>query len=122
LGQGGFRVLVTDAYQRRCASIGERTLPVLQAAKIKPYTESGPHRVDNGLLQRADLHILLDKGYVTLTEDLQAEVSRRIKEDFENKEEHYAMHGKSLLVIPSRQAERPSKKFIRWHNKHCFMG
>jgi putative restriction endonuclease len=79
LGQGAFRVLVTDAYQRRCAVTGERTLPVLQAAHIKPYTESGPHRVDNGLLLRADLHILLDKGYMTLTEDLQVEVSRRIK-------------------------------------------
>lgn len=32
LGQGAFRVLVTDAYQRRCAVTGERTLPVLEAA------------------------------------------------------------------------------------------
>ncbi len=37
LGQGAFRVLVTDAYQRRCAVTGERTLPVLEAAHIKPY-------------------------------------------------------------------------------------
>jgi putative restriction endonuclease len=28
LGQGAFRVLVTDAYKRRCAISGERTLPV----------------------------------------------------------------------------------------------
>ena len=32
LGQGLFRVLVTDAYSRRCAITGERTLPVLEAA------------------------------------------------------------------------------------------
>jgi hypothetical protein len=32
-----FRVLVTDAYQKRCAITGERTLPVLDAAHIKPY-------------------------------------------------------------------------------------
>ena len=38
LGQGSFRVLVTDIYDRRCAVTGERTLPVLQAAHIKPYT------------------------------------------------------------------------------------
>ena len=34
LGQGAFRLLVTDAYQRRCAVTGERTLPVLDAAHI----------------------------------------------------------------------------------------
>ena len=37
LGQGAFRVLVTDAYERRCAVTGEKTLPVLEAAHIKPY-------------------------------------------------------------------------------------
>jgi hypothetical protein len=36
LGQGAFRLLVTDAYGRRCAVTGERTLPVLDAAHIRP--------------------------------------------------------------------------------------
>jgi putative restriction endonuclease len=39
LGQGSFRVLVTEIYQRRCALTGEKTLPVLEAAHIKPYAE-----------------------------------------------------------------------------------
>jgi putative restriction endonuclease len=122
LGQGAFRVLVTEAYQRRCAVTGGRTLPVLQAAHIKPYGDSGPHRVDNGILLRADLHILLERGYMTLTEALQIEVSRRIKEDFENGEEYYALQGKNLAVIPSRTIERPSVEFISWHNENCFLG
>lgn len=42
LGQGLFRVLVTDAYQKRCAITGERTLPVLDAAHIKPYKTNHP--------------------------------------------------------------------------------
>lgn len=41
LGQGAFRVLVTDAYQRRCAISGEKTLPVLEAAHIRPYSQHG---------------------------------------------------------------------------------
>jgi putative restriction endonuclease len=122
LGQGAFRVLVTDAYQRRCAVTGERTLPVLQAAHIKPYGESGPHRVDNGILLRADLHILLERGYMTLTEALQIEVSRRIKEDFENGKEYYALQGKNLEVIPASAMERPSPEFITWHNENRFLG
>ena len=59
LGQGAFRVLVTDAYKRRCAITGENTLPVLEAAHILPFAESGPNRVSNGLLLRSDFHKLL---------------------------------------------------------------
>src|SRR5581483_4694792 len=84
LGQGAFRVLVTEAYGRRCAITGERTLPVLEAAHIKPYAQTGPHLVSNGLLLRSDLHILFDEGYVTVNEDLKVEVSSRIKEKYEN--------------------------------------
>ena len=37
LGQGAFRVLVTDVYHRRCAITGGKTLPALDAAHIRPY-------------------------------------------------------------------------------------
>jgi putative restriction endonuclease len=60
LGQGAFRVLVTDAYKRRCAFTQERTLPVLEAAHIKPYSSGGQHELSNGLLLRSDLHKLFD--------------------------------------------------------------
>lgn len=64
LGQGAFRVMVSDAYQRRCAVTGERTLPFLEAAHIRPYTEEGPRVISNGLLLRSDLHTLFDRGYM----------------------------------------------------------
>ena len=69
LGQGAFRIAVTDAYQRRCAVTGERTLPALDAAHIRPYAEGGEHSVSNGLLLRRDIHCLFDLGYVTVTPD-----------------------------------------------------
>lgn len=120
LGQGAFKVLVTDAYSRRCAITGEKTLPVLQAAHIKPYSESGPHAIDNGLLLRADLHILFDKGYLTVTPDLHTEVSKRIEMNFHNGKEYYKLHGKKLEVIPNRQIDQPSAKFLKWHNENKF--
>ena len=83
MGQGAFRVLVTDAYTRRCSVTGERTLPVLEAAHIKPFAVAGPHIISNGLLFRSDVHKLFDTGYLTITSDHKTEVSRRIKEEFE---------------------------------------
>jgi putative restriction endonuclease len=120
LGQGAFRVLVTDAYQRRCAVTGERTLPVLEAAHIKPYTLSGPHRVSNGILLRSDLHKLFDLGYVTVTPELRLEVSRRLKAEWENGREYYAYHGRELQVRPSNPNSLPGAEFLRWHNEQRF--
>jgi putative restriction endonuclease len=122
LGQGGFRVLVMDEYERRCAITGERTLPVLEAAHIQPYAEEGPHDVSNGLLLRSDLHTLFDKGYVTVTNDLRVEVSRRIREEFSNGHDYYALHGRELKVLPADRAHRPAINFLEWHQNNSFLG
>jgi putative restriction endonuclease len=107
---------------RRPKARGERTLPVLEAAHIKPYADTGPHLVSNGLLLRSDLHILFDDGYVTVTEDLRVEVSKRIKEEFENGRDYYTHAGQRLAVVPDAPDERPSAEFLRWHNEHVFLG
>ncbi|MCC7114320.1 MAG: HNH endonuclease [Burkholderiales bacterium] len=122
LGQGAFRVLVTEAYDRRCAVTGEKTLPVLEAAHIRPYAESGPHLVSNGLLLRSDLHTLFDRGYITVTPALRVEVSRRIREEFENGREYYKHHGQPLAVKPGSPHDRPARDFLRWHTESRFLG
>jgi putative restriction endonuclease len=122
IGQGAFRILVTEAYRRKCAVSGERTLPVLEAAHIRPYGEQGPHLVSNGLLLRSDIHKLYDEGYLTVTDDLRVEVSRKIKEEFENGRDYYAFHGKPLVELPLLPDERPRREFLRWHNEHLYLG
>lgn len=122
LGQGAFRVLVTDAYQRRCAITGEKTLPVLNASHIKPYSQNGPHEVRNGLLLREDLHTLFDRGYLTVTKDYRVEVSKRIKEDYGNGRDYYAMHGRRLMVLPENAMDLPGVDYLEWHNERVYAG
>lgn len=121
LGQASFRVLVTDAYHRRCALTSSPILPVLDAAHIKPFAEEGPHDVRNGILLRQDVHTLFDRGYITVTPDYRVEVSRRIKEEFENGHEYYATHG-TLIQLPERADLRPSRDFLEWHNEARYVG
>lgn len=121
LGQGAFRLLVTDAYERRCAVTGERTLPVLDAAHIKPYAASGPHDLRNGLLLRKDLHALFDAGYVTVTPSLELRVSRRIREEFENGRDYYALD-RHPLRLPLPPAPPPSAEYLEWHGDLVFRG
>jgi putative restriction endonuclease len=120
LGQGAFRSLVTDAYQRKCAISGERTLPALEAAHIRPYAEAGPNRPENGLLLRSDLHRLFDAGYLTVTAEHRIVVSRRIREEFENGRDYYRFHGEKLRVEPRDPAEKPDISYLGWHNEQVF--
>src|SRR5438034_750534 len=120
LGQGSFRVIVTDAYGRRCAVTGEKALPVLIAAHIRPFAEGGEHRVDNGLLLRSDIHILFDRGYVTVTPQYRLEVSGRLKTDFDNGEEYIAWRGQQISVPPTPE-HRPKPEFLAWHNENRFI-
>ncbi len=121
LGQGSFRVAVTDVYERRCAITRERVLPVLEAAHIKPVTQGGRHETTNGLLLRSDIHRLFDRGYVTVTPDHRFRVSRKLKEDFDNGEEYMQLAG-SELWIPRAAEDQPNREFLEWHADTVFRG
>lgn len=121
LGQGAFRVAVTDAYERRCAVTGEKTLPVLEAAHIQPVSQGGGHRVDNGLLLRSDLHTLFDIGYVTISRNYRFRVSTRLKQDFDNGA-HYRALEDILVRTPSSKEIQPARELLEWHGDVVFRG
>lgn len=120
LGQGTFRVVVTDIYQRRCAMTGEKALPVLQAAHIRPVSEGGTHRTDNGLLLRSDVHTLFDRGYMSIAPNLRVRVSQRLRTDFNNGEHYYRLND-SPLLLPSSEIDRPAQEFLEWHRDVKFL-
>ena len=121
LGQGTFRVAVTEAYGRGCAMTGEHSLPALEAAHIKPYSKGGPHAVPNGLCLRADLHRLFDRGYLTVTPDLNIEVSGRLRDDYHNGRSYYPLHGQGLRAVAA-EFEKPSSEYLGWHNENVYRG
>jgi len=122
LGQGAFRVLVTDAYNRKCSVTGEKTLPVLDAAHIKSFSSNGPNSADNGLLLRTDIHKLFDKGYITVNDEYKVEVSKRLNEDYGNGKIYYYFHGRKLFNIPENKYDIPAKEFLYWHNNNVYLG
>jgi putative restriction endonuclease len=120
LGQGLFRILVTDVYDRRCAITGERTLPVLDAAHIKPYSVAHRHEVSNGLLMRSDLHRLFDNGYLTVDPvDRRVVVSDRIKAEFDNGREYYRLHGQQIRE-PVEPMFRAGTENLEFHAYNVF--
>ncbi len=99
---------------------GEKTLPVLEAAHIKPYSIVGKHELPNGLLLRSDLHTLFDLGYMTVTPgDYRVRISKRIHDEFDNGREYYALDGRQIRE-PQPPYPKPSSEALDWHSQVVF--
>ena len=121
LGQGTFRALITDVYQRRCAITREKALPALDAAHIQPFSDVRAHALNNGILLRSDVHRLFDAGYVTITPEYRVEASRHMKDDFDDGDNYLKLHGSSVWV-PDLAEVRPDVDALRWHNESVYRG
>jgi putative restriction endonuclease len=119
LGQRSFQAVVLDAYHRRCAISGTHIPPVLQAAHIRPVTEGGEHRLDNGLLLRSDVHTLFDCGYLGVDSRFRLLVSPRLRQDFHNGDQFYAQAGRAI-DLPDHRVDRPNRDFLEWHLSEIF--
>lgn len=119
LGQGAFKALVLESYDRRCAVTGHKITPTLEAAHIKPVSRGGENRLDNGLLLRSDVHTMFDRGYLTVDPAHRLRVSPRLRDDFGNGEEFYAREGE-VVRLPERASDQPAREFLEWHGDEVF--
>lgn len=117
IGQGAFKALVQEAYGRRCAVTGDKILPVLQSAHIRPVTQEGEHRVDNGILLRSDVHTLFDRGYLGIHPQRRTlMVSPRLRSEWGNGDEFYERASSGApITIPPRRMDQPNSDFLQYH-------
>lgn len=120
LGQGAFRLAVTDAYDRECAITGGRVLPALDAAHIQSYSSDGEHDVSNGVLLRRDIHSVFDAGYLTFDQNLRVVVSDRVRTEFNNGNEYRRLHGQALRLPPNSKYH-PDPARLQWHRENRFV-
>jgi putative restriction endonuclease len=122
IGQGAFRLMVTNAYDRRCAVTGEGLVTVLDAAHIQDFSQQGPNLESNGLLLRKDIHKLFDEGIMTITPSHHIEISNEIRHQYEHSSEYIKFHGQPLHQLPKALHHHPAKKYLSWHNENRFRG
>ena len=60
-----------------------------------------------------------NRGYVTVTPEYHVEVSSRIRDEFHNGKEYYALHG-ATIRLPANANDRPGGDFLGWHNENVF--
>ncbi|MDI5940270.1 MULTISPECIES: HNH endonuclease [unclassified Micromonospora] len=108
-GQADFRRRLIEAYGGRCAITGCDTEAALQAAHISPYDGPTTNRVTNGLLLRADVHNLFDRGLIWVDEQFRVRVKAEAG--------HYgSWHGEKLRP-PAHAGDHPDAAALRAHRQ-----
>ena len=110
-GQGIFRSMLLKSYQYKCAISECDARQALEAAHIMPYNGSKTNHITNGLLLRADLHTLFDRGLFTIdpenwTVTLSDSLRNTMYKDFDRKK----------IYLPSNPKHRPSQKAFQYRN------
>jgi hypothetical protein len=111
-GQPKFRQQLMQLYDRQCAVSRCDVADVLEAAHILPYR--GPHTNDlsNGVIFRADLHILFDEGLLAIDD---SSLSVQLAPSILNNRFYSEFQG--LELHPS--AEKIDPELLRAHRHYC---
>ena len=107
-GQQGFRKILLEAYENRCAISACSIVDVLESAHICPNRGPDTNEVWNGILLRADLHTLFDCGLLAICHET---MTVRISPHLSNSE-YWSFHDKPLHLPPLR-AHRPSPAALK---------
>lgn len=111
--QNQFKEKLMDAYQRCCSISGCKTECALQAAHIFPAGNEGSFDVRNGLLLRADIHLLFDKGLIRIEpETLKIHLSKSVTDS-----EYQKFQGKKLRRTRDPR-QMPDIQVLKWKWVH----
>lgn len=107
-GQPEFRRQVIELYESRCAISSCETVDTLEAAHILPFKGKESNQPWNGILLRADLHLLFDKNLLTIDPaTLRVRLNPRLKGT------EYSRFQGAPVRPPIRGSERLLKKLLR---------
>lgn len=109
-GQAKFRDALMEAYDKQCALTRVNVPEVLQAAHIHPYRGKNSQLASNGLLLRADIHLLYDAHLLTVEPSVnKIHVSPRLTETI------YRIYDHAIIDVPSNPLLRPNDKLLGLH-------
>lgn len=108
--QDRFRDGLLSAYDRRCAITDCPVVETLQAAHITPYHGVSSQKTSNGLLLRADLHLLFDSFMLSINpEDCRVVLGDELRDS------PYRRYDGAPLSLPRNRADRPAFERLACH-------
>ena len=113
-GQPQFKADLLAAYGSRCAITGCAVQAILEAAHIISYSSGGAatNTVPNGIILRADVHTLFDRGLVFVDPDGFVQIASELDES-----EYAPLRGRKLR-LPDHPADHPHPDHLARHRVH----
>ena len=74
----------------------------------------GGHSLQNGLLMRADMHILHDKGRLGIDADFRIRFRAQLREQHLNGKADYAVEGEQRRYVSKSEALWPARDLLKW--------
>jgi putative restriction endonuclease len=116
-----FRDMVLRAYDYRCAITGYQLLLGgtafgCEAAHVKWHAAGGPDRVDNGIALCPNMHLLFDRGCISLTDDRRILISNELSGSEDIVDGIRQLSGKKMAQ-PVKGSLEVDSIFIRWHRE-----
>ena len=117
-----FRKRVLDAYDGRCALTGMKLINgrgrvETQAAHIMSVEAGGPDATSNGLALSGTVHWMFDRGLISLGDDGDILLSRKIN-DVEGVRK--LIYADCRARLPSSATHRPHCRYLQWHRAARF--
>lgn len=120
----GFRKAIVNLYAHRCALCGIRTLTqeghtVVDAAHIKPWSESHDDRPTNGMALCKICHWYFDEGLMSVGKKYEVLVSKRIQVE-QNLPGHILTLRERNIFTPEKHIFWPAQQNLDWHRRRAF--
>jgi putative restriction endonuclease len=120
----GFRRAIVVAYDHRCATCGIRVMTAdgrtaVDAAHIKPWSESWNDHPTNGLALCKLCHWCFDEGVIGIDQRRAILISRQLS-SFPNVPAHLATLQQRPIIGPENSVLAPDLGALLWHQRHMF--
>lgn len=120
IGQSKFRKEVLKNFNNKCALTGITELDLLRASHIIPWSHDKKYRGDssNGILFYSEIDSLFDRGYISLTDELEVIATNNLSGLSANlREKISAIVGKKL----SRPKKDIKKEYLFYHREKILL-
>lgn len=120
-GQAKFREDLLRAFSYRCAVTGCMVSELLEAAHIQPYSEDQDHRLSNGLILRADIHTLYDKGLLAINPVEACRGQIVLHQNLQRDPQYGAFH-LTFVVLPASECVARQAALQHQYHRFCTSG
>ena len=109
-GQNKFRKMLLSTYDERCVISRSDSAVGLEAAHIEAYNGPSSNVPANGLLLRADIHEMFDRGLLGIEPDgLTTVLSPSLRNTT------YSQHEGQRIILPGQDLLRPDPRLLKEH-------